>query len=165
MSQALKPAAPSQTQAGAPHGIALFDHAHITAEIAEAGASIASVLERRGLTERQWNESTMYWMKRLGDDVLAHGADARVPVVYSDAFAEAQDKLKPLPALDAPGYAKLVVDVQLAGGPAEPLRARSLSTADYLRLSRHWARVLSSDPAQAAAFFAAYQALHAEDGA
>jgi hypothetical protein len=98
-------------------------------------------------------------MKRIGDDVLEHGQDARVPHVYSDAFSKAQDALKPVPEMDAATYAKLVVDVQIAGGPEQPLALRGLSTADYLRLSRHWARVLSTDPGQAAVFAEVYERL------
>lgn len=147
------------TQQGAPHGITLFDHAQIAAEIAEGDRPIAAVLAKRELTEAQWNESTVYWMTRLGDDVREKGQDARIPHVYSDAFAKAQDALKPVPSLDAVAYAQLVVDVQRAGGPADPLAVRGLSTADYLRLSRHWARALAADAAQAAVFFETYQAL------
>lgn len=147
------------TQQGAPHGIRLHDHAQIAAEIAEGDRTTAKVLEVHGLTEAQWNESTIHWMTRLGDDVREHGQDARIPHVYSDAFGKAQDALKPVPSMDAGSYAKLVVDIQLAGGPAQPLAVRGLSTADYLRLSRHWARVLSSDAAQASAFFEVYEAL------
>src|SRR5262249_5455558 len=130
------------TQQAAPHGITLFDHAQIAAEIAEGDRPAAVVLAAHELTEAQWNESTMYWMTGLGDDVREYGQDARIPHVYSDAFAKAQDAIKPVPPMDAVAYAKLMVDVQIAGGPADPLAARGLSTADYLRLSRHWARVL-----------------------
>lgn len=151
----------SAAQQGAPHGITLFDHAQIAAEIAEGDRSTAEVIDRHELTEARWNESTIYWMTRMGDDVREHGQDARVPHVYSDAFSKAQDALKPLPPSDAASYAKLVVDVQIAGGPAEPLAARGLSTADYLRLSRHWARVLSTDAEQSKIFFDVYQALQA----
>src|SRR5689334_15550577 len=108
-------------QQGAPHGITLFDHAEISAEIAEETRPMAVILEARGLTEAKWTESTMYWMKRIGDDVLEHGQDARVPRVYSDAFGKAQDALKAAPEMDAATYAKLVVDIQLAGGPDQPL--------------------------------------------
>lgn len=143
----------------APHGITLFDHAHISAEIAEGDRPLAAVLESHQLTEAQWNESTQHWMTRLSDDVRKHGKDARIPHVYSDAFSKAQDALAPLPPTDAASYAKLVVDVQRAGGPAQPLAARALSTADYLRLSRHWARALSSDAESSKIFFETYQAL------
>jgi hypothetical protein len=146
-------------QTDAIHGVTLFDHAQIAAQIAEGDRSTAAVLEARGLTEAQWNESSIYWMTRMGEDVREHGKDARIPHVYSDAFGEAQDALKPAPPMDAASYAKLVVDIQIAGAPAQPLAARGLSMADYLRLSRYWARILSTDPAQAAIFFEAFQSL------
>lgn len=152
-------AARETAEHGAPHGITLFDHAQISAAIAEGDRPLAEILTPRGLNEAQWNESCAYWMTRMGDDVREHGKDARIPRVYSDAFSRAQDSVKPAPPMDAAAYAKLVVDIQRAGGPAEPLSARGLSTADYLRLSRHWARVLSTDPAQQKTFFETYQAL------
>ncbi|WP_437961320.1 hypothetical protein WME76_17895 [Sorangium sp. So ce119] len=150
----------SAAQRGPPHGITLTDHARISAEMAEGDRPLAAILDARRLSEAAWNESTVYWMAHLGDDVREHGQAARMPHVYSDAFGEAQDALKPVSAMDAASYAKLVVDIQLAGGPAQPLAARGLSTADYLRLSRHWARVLSSNPEQSKIFFEMYQALH-----
>jgi hypothetical protein len=91
--------------------------------------------------------------------VREHGQEAQSPHVYTEAFSKAQDALGPVPRGDAASYARLIVDIQRAGGPAQPLAARGLSTADYLRLSRHWARVLSADPAKARAYFEAYQAL------
>lgn len=142
-----------------PHGVTLADHARISAQVAEGDRPLAEILEPLGLAEAAWNEATIHWMTRIGDDVQKNGKDAELPNVYSQAFGEAQDALKPLPPTDAASYAKLVVDVQLAGGPAQPLAARGLSTADYLRLSRHWAKVLSSDPAQMKIFFDTYQRL------
>ncbi|XYH96684.1 hypothetical protein ACMHYB_54405 [Sorangium sp. So ce1128] len=152
------------TQKGAPHGITLFDHAQISAEIAEGDRPQASILAAHQLTEAQWNESTIHWMTRIGEDVREKGENARIPIVYSDAFAKAQDALKPVPPSDAASWAKLVVDIQLAGGPAAPLAARGLSIADYHRLSRRWARVLSSDAEQSRVFFEAYQALQPSAG-
>ena|ERR1700733_13922693 len=149
------------TESGAPHGVTLSDHAQISAEIAEADRPAAAILDARKLTDAQWIECTRYWMGRMSDDVRDNGENARIPHRYSDAFAQAQDARKPQPPSDAAWYAKLVVDIQRAGGPAQPLAARGLSTADYLRLSRHWARVLSSDSEAARLFFEAYQALHA----
>jgi hypothetical protein len=143
---------------GAPHGITLFDHATIAAELAEGSRPYAEVLSARGLNDAQWNESTSYWMTRMGDEVRERGKDAMIPQVYSDAFGKAQSALAEPPSMDAASYAKLVVEIQSAGGPARPLAARGLSTADYLRLSRHYARVLSSDPEQARLYFEAYQA-------
>ena len=147
------------TTKGAPHGITLFDQAAITAEIAEGAKPLQDVLKARGFTEAQWNESTIYWMQRIGDDVQEHGKDARVPIVYGEAFGKAQDALKPAPNMDAEAYAKLVVEIQRAGGPAKPLAARGLSVADYTRLARHWARVLSSDKEQADRFAEVYEML------
>jgi hypothetical protein len=149
----------STTQRGAPHGVTLFDHAQIAAEVAEGDRPMTSVLEARGLTEAHWNESTIYWMTRIGDDVRERGEDAKIPHLYSDAFAKAQAELKAVPPLDAASYAKLVVDIQIAGSPAQPLAIRGLSTADYLRLSRHWAQLLSADAEQSRIFFEVYQAL------
>lgn len=153
---------PSQDEQGAPRGISLADYARVSAEIAEGDATIAEILEGHGLTGVEWNDATIYWMMRMGEDVREHGERARMPLVYSDAFTTAQDALKAVPPSDAASYAKLLVDVQLAGGPAEPLALRGLSTADYLRISRRWARVLATDGAQARAFFDAYQALQPE---
>ncbi|WP_437291007.1 hypothetical protein [Sorangium sp. So ce406] len=152
-------AAAGVSQAGAPHGITLFQHAEISAEIAEGDRSQADILKAHELTEAQWGEASIFWMTRIGDDVREHGEDARIPHLYSDAFSKAQDALKPPPSLDAASYARLVVDIQAAGGTAQPLAARNLSLADYLRLSRHMARVLSADPAESKAFFDAYQGL------
>ncbi len=155
----------SGPEGGAPHGITLFDHAEISAAIAEGDRGTAEVLAPRRLTEAQWNASTAHWMARMGDEVRDKGKEARIAHLYSEAFGKAQDALKPVPVMDAAGYATLVVDIQRAGSPSEPLARRALSNADYLRLSRHWAKVLSSDPEQAALFFEAYQALHAGSAA
>lgn len=152
-------AARATAEHGAPHGVTLFDHAQISAAIAEGDHTLAEILEPRRLTEAQWNESSLYWMTRMGDDARDHGKDARIALVYSDAFSKAQDALKARAVMDAATYAKLVVDIQAAGGPALPLAARALSMADYLRLSRHFARLLSTDAGQAKVFFDTYQAL------
>ncbi|WP_441292246.1 hypothetical protein ACSRUE_19220 [Sorangium sp. KYC3313] len=144
---------------GAPHGVTLFDHAQISAEIAEGDRALARLLEARGLTEAQWHEVTLYWTQRMGDDVMDHAERARIPLVYSDAFSKAQDALRPLPAMDVEGYAALVAAIQAAGSPAQPLAARGLSTADYLRLSRHFARAMAAAPEQARRFFEVLQAL------
>jgi hypothetical protein len=138
---------------GAPHDVTLFVHAEIAAELAEGDRPQRAVLEPRSLTEGQWNEATQYWMKRMGDDVRAHGQEARVPTAYSDAFSRAQDGLKPLPEMDIEGYATLVTAIQRAGSPARPLAARSLSVPDYLRLSRHFAKAMSQDPGLAKRYF------------
>ncbi|MEJ7728280.1 MAG: hypothetical protein WKG00_03610 [Polyangiaceae bacterium] len=149
----------SVAERGAPHGVTLFDHARISAEVAEADRSQAAILESHGLTEAQWNEATQYWMRRMGDDVMQNQQHARVPLLYSDAFSGAQDALKPLPRMDIEGYATLVAAIQNTGSPAPPLAARALSMADYLRASRHFARLMAADAAQAQRFFEILQAL------
>jgi hypothetical protein len=117
------------------------------------------LLEAHQLTESEWNEATLYWMKRMGDDTMKHAEHATIPIVYSDAFSKAQDALKPLPAMDIEGYAALVAAIQTAGSPAAPLAVRGLSNADYLRLSRHFAGAMAADPMLARQFFDLLQAL------
>jgi hypothetical protein len=139
--------------------VTLFDHAQISAELAEGDKGIAAVLDAHALEESQWNEATLYWMKRIGDDTLAHRERARVPLVYSEAFCQAQDALKPLPMMDTDGYAALVAAIQEMGSPAQPLAVRGLSTADYQRLSRQFAKTMASNPIEARRFFDRLQAL------
>ncbi len=148
---------------GAPHGITLFDHAQIAAELAEGDRTLEAVLDARQLTESQWNESTLYWMQRMGDDVLANAEHARIPIVYSDAFSQAQDARKPLPPMTVEQYAELVAAVQAEADPAQPLAARSLSNADYLRLSRHFAKAMAADPALSQRYFERLEACGAAD--
>ncbi len=141
------------TEQGAPHGITLFDHAQISAELAEGAQPLSVVLATRELSEAQWNESTQYWMKRMGDDALANGERARIPLVYSDAFSKAQDALKPLPPLQVEAYAEIVAETQVEGAPDQALARRGLSHADYIRLSRHFAQAMAADPALSQRFF------------
>ena len=153
----------SETAArGAPHGVRLFDHAQLAAEVAEGDKPDAKLLEAHNLSEAAWNEATVYWMTRMGDDVMDHAEKARIPLVYSDAFSKAQDALKPLPAMDVDGYATLVAAIQHTGSPAQPLAARNLSTADYLPLSRHFAKAMAADAMRAQRLFESLQALGPE---
>lgn len=161
MKDGAQPAAPRATTEAAPHGLTLFDHARISAEIAEGAPPFAEVLRRNDVSEAAWNESTIYWMKRLGDDVLANGQHARLPELYSSAFGQAQDGMKPVPAMTPVEYAELVAQILVAGGPAEPLAARNLSQADYLRASRRFARQFAAQPADAQAFADRFAALTA----
>jgi hypothetical protein len=151
------------TERGAPHGITLFDHAQIAAELAEGDRPVRAVLDAHELTESQWNESTLYWMQRMGDDVQVNGERAMIAVVYSDAFSKAQDASKPLPPMDVEQYADLVAAIQTEGDPHRPLAVRSLSNADYLRLSRHFAKAMAADPALSQRYFERLQALGATD--
>lgn len=142
------------------HGVTLEGHAEISAEIAEGSRPLRAILQDRGLTEVQWTEASITWMRRLGDDALANRENARLALVYSDAFSRAQDALARPPAMTAAEYAGLVVAIQRHGSTDKPLLERRLSNADYLRISRHFARVLSTDPTQASAYFEAYTKLH-----
>ncbi len=142
-----------------PHGITLEQHAQIAAAIAEGTRAYAEVLRSVQLTDAQWNESTAYWMPKLAEDAQRNGARATLAILYSDAFGNAQNALAPLPAMTPEEWATLTVEVQREGGPAAPLARRRLSLADYLRLSRSFARRLSRDPAEEARFFAQYVAL------
>ena len=91
-------------------------------------------------------------MGRIGDAVAREGELARVPLVYSDAFAEAQDAIRPAPEMDGAGWANLLADIQEAGAPERPLRARKLRVADFQRLGRAMAARLVRDPEENARF-------------
>ena len=150
--------APETVEVG-PHGVTLAAQARITAALAEGDTPYSEVLAAHGLDDPAWSAATIYWMKRLGDDALEHGERATLALLYSEAFSQAQDALKPLPELDVEGYAAIVAEIQATGSPAQPLAKRRLSNADYLRLSRHFAAVLSADAAQAKRYFTRLQAL------
>jgi len=142
-----------------PHGVTLPAFARISAELAEGDRPTAVVLEAHGLDEARWNESTMYWMKRLGDDALEHGEHATLAHLYSEAFARAQSALRPLPPMAVEEYAAIVAEIQSTGSPALPLAQRALSSADYIRLSRHFAEKMAADPDAAKRFFDHLQTL------
>lgn len=151
-----QPAAPANEP---PHGITLEAHAEIAAAIAEGTRKYADVLESVRLTETQWNESTAYWMPKLAEDAQQNGVQARLAIVYSDAFSKAQDAMAPVPEMSPEDWATLTVEVQVEGGPGQPLARRNLSLADYLRLARHFAKRLSRDPVEQDRFFTRYVAL------
>jgi hypothetical protein len=142
----------------APHGLTLERHAAIAAAIAEGDRAPGEVLAREGVGEAAWAEATAAWMTRIADEARERPTGATLANAYSEAFARAQDALAPLRPMDAVAWAALTVEVQREGGPARPLARRGLSLADYLRLARAFARRLSADPEESAAFFAAYEA-------
>lgn len=145
-----------------PHGIELEQHARIAAALAEGGRPQAEVLEGFRVTESQWNDSTGYWMNELAGDAQKNGAQAKLPILYSNAYSEAQDALAPVPQMSPEEWAQLTVELQSEGGPGQPLARRNLSLADYLRLARHFAKRLSSDPDEQQKFFDRYLALQPE---
>lgn len=149
---------------GPPHAIDLEQHARISAALAEGTRPQAEVLEGFGITDAQWNESSAYWMPKLAEDAQRNGAAARLPIVYSNAFSEAQDAAAPVPPMSPEDWAQLTVEIQIEGGPGQPLARRNLSLADYLRLARHFAKRLSSDPEEQRRFFERFLALQPVQG-
>lgn len=152
------PAIPPGGGKAPPNGITLEQHAAITAEIAEGTWKQADIFERHRISENEWNDASQYWLMEMARDAQEKGIDADLAIIYSDVFSRAQDALRPLPAMTPEEWAALTVEVQQQG-PPEPLARRNLSTADYLRLARHFAKVLSSDPLSERRFFQAYEAL------
>lgn len=136
-----------------PHGLDLADHAAIAAELAEGVRPSADVLADHGLDESRWAAATRYWMGRLADDARRLGADCRLAIDYSQAFAAAQDRLKTVVELTPEQFAELVVAIQRRGSPKHPLGERGLSLADYTRLSRHFAALFTSDARAQQRFF------------
>ncbi len=133
---------------GPPHGVDLFRYATASADIAEGDRSVAEVLAAHALSLEQWTEVSVYWAQRMSDE-------PRVLMTFSDAFTKAQDAKRPLPALTVEEWAALGREILVAGSSTEALSARGLSAADHMRLVRHWARLLASDPDLARAYEAA----------
>jgi hypothetical protein len=98
-------------------------------------------------------------MNALAADAQKNGAEARLAILYSNAYSTAQDAAAPVPVMSPEDWAHLTVEVQVEGGPAQPLARRNLSLADYLRLVRHFAKRLSSDPEEDRRFFQRFLAL------
>lgn len=142
-----------------PHGISLKRHATIAAELGEGELSPAEVLETHGIGQSEWNEASQFWMARLGEDALENGANARLALIYSDAFARAQDALAAPPTITPEDYAALVVDIMRYGGPHVPLSERGLSTADYIRMSRYFAARFAREPMDHRRYVVAFERL------
>ncbi|MBX3261208.1 MAG: hypothetical protein KIS78_11570 [Labilithrix sp.] len=141
--------APPLSAHGAPHGIDLFLYAAVSADIAEGDRALADVLRDRGLTVEQWTEVTTFWSQRMADDArpdAAGNVTPRVALLFSDAFARAQDQKRPLSPLTADAWAELVHDAE-EESLARALAKRGLRMADHSRLVRHWAKALASDAA------------------
>ena len=138
--------------------ISLTQHAEISAQLAEGTRPQHEVLKERELSEAEWNRATQFWMLHIAEDTQTHGAAATLGIVYSDAFAKAQDAIKRVIEMAPEQWATLSVEIQQQG-PARPLAQRNLSNSDYIRLARHFARVLSSDPRAHDRYWQTYQAL------
>jgi hypothetical protein len=125
----------------------LEQFAAIAAELAEGDRMASDVLKAHGLSEKGWRELSEQYHCVITADALASD-EPRLAEDHAASFARAQEALKPAPEMTPEGWAELVV--QIGSGNAEAaLASRSLSSADYLRLSRHWAKTLGQDRAAA----------------
>jgi hypothetical protein len=149
--------APTKSDASEPK-LSLAEHAALSAHLAEGTRSQAELLQERGLSEEEWNDATQFWMMRLARDTELHGANATLAITYSDVFAKTQDQLKAIAELAPEEWATLTVEIQQQG-LARPLAQRNLSNADYIRLARHFARLLSGNPSAHDRYWKTYQSL------
>lgn len=125
--------------------IDLEAYAKISADIAEGDVSYQDILKLHQISDKAWNDATLYWNRTMAESAaLASDPAESLPVRFSELFAAAQDAKKPLAPLDAVGWADLVTDVENIG-LARALAKRQLSSADYFRLVRHWAKTLGRD--------------------
>lgn len=134
-------AAPEAEDA-APAGVDLVLYASVSSDLAEGDATVPAVLARHGLDARRWAHASSVWTRRVTVDAL--GEERPLATRYSDAFTARQDAYRPVPPMSPEAWAELVVEMGRDG--ATPLAARGLSSSDYLRLSRHWARALGGSP-------------------
>jgi hypothetical protein len=140
-------------------GLSLDEFAEISAAIAEGDRPASQVLEQRGLTDAKWANVSLAWMRRMAEDVQLHRERARLPIQYADTFGRAQNARKAVVAMSVEDWARLTVEVMQHGSPGPALIARGLSQADYLRLARHFAAVLSQDSLAARRFETTFAAL------
>jgi hypothetical protein len=138
--------------------LSLAEHASLSARLAEGTRTQAEILSEQGLSEDEWNEATRVWMMRLARDTELHGAGATLAIIYSDAFAKTQAQLKAVSSMAPEEWATLSVEIQQRG-LAQPLARRNLSNADYIRLVRHFASLLSTNPSAHGRYWQTYQAL------
>lgn len=121
--------------------VSLEQFATISAALAEGTEPQSSVLARHGVTDALWLAAQVHWNRVFFEEAEAGAHDATD--AYARAFAAAQDALKAVPVLSVEAWAELTLDVAHEGGDA--LARRALTTADHMRLSRHWSSLLASD--------------------
>jgi hypothetical protein len=138
--------------------LSLADHAALSAHLAEGTRSQQEVLAERGVSENEWNDATRFWMMHLAKDTELHGVNATLAITYSDVFAKAQSQLKATSNMAPEEWATLSVEIQQQG-LARPLAVRNLSNADYIRLVRHFAQLLSANPSAHERYWQTYQSL------
>ena len=124
-------------------GLSLEEFAALSAAIAEGDRSVPEILAARGLAAQAWREASLRFAHLLAED------DATAEA-YTAAFTRNQDALRSVPALTPEEWADLVTEHATKGAAA--LARRGLRAADHLRLSRHWAKLLSVDHALAARY-------------
>lgn len=129
--------------------IDLLRYATISADLAEGDRPLADVLQTHGVTADAWTAANREWADRMATDARDSallGVPPRVTLDFAEAFADAQDRKRPLLALDPKGWWTLKRDVD-ARGPKKALAERGLRLADYTRLVRFWAKAAATDPA------------------
>lgn len=152
-------------QAGAPEdedeipaGVDLRLFATISSDLAEADTPGSAVLARHGVTPDAWMVASTVWTSRVAFDAL--GEERALASAYAEAFNARQDAYKPVPPMSPEDWAQLVVEMGRGPGTT-PLAARGLGASDYLRLSRHWTRVMCGDRAMADRYAERFHALTA----
>lgn len=143
--------------------INLEQHARISADVAEGVEGEAEVLKRHGLTGEEWTEATRIWMTALAEDVQKHGAEAQLPLQYSDYFAQQQQSLRPEVTMTPEQWAELEFDIEREGSMDLPLARRQMSLADYMRIMRTYAKRITEEPAVAVRVERHRAALNAKD--
>ncbi|MBK8255230.1 MAG: hypothetical protein IPK82_21535 [Polyangiaceae bacterium] len=128
--------------------------AAIKAALAEAGATLANVLAAHSLTRDEWKRAETHYLEQMAQEALA-GGEPNVAETFAAAFAKAQDALAPVPNLTVEEWARLRFAISVVG-VEKAVAARGLSTADYLRAERHFARVFARDAAAAERYSEAF---------
>ncbi len=151
-------APPSLSSGGPPCGVHLIAYATISADLAEGDRPESEVLAAHGLNADDFTRVTLFWSARMAEDAQARGADAKVPQLFSEAFARAQDQKRAAPHFTVEEWAALTEELAGAESLERGLEGRRLTAADYLRATRLWARALAADPDLHARFEAARDA-------
>lgn len=137
-----------------PPGITLEQVAAIKAALAEAGATLADVLAVHSLTREEWKRAETHFLEQMAQEALV-GGETNLADAFAAAFAKAQDALAPVPNLTVEEWARLRFAISVVG-VEKALGARALSTADYLRSERHFARIFARDVAAAERYSEAF---------
>lgn len=140
-----------------PGGFSLETYAGICAALAEGDRTLPQVLESFDVKEEAWTEGQVLWARALAEDEM-EGLGQGLADAYGQAYARAQDALKPLPQLTPEQWAAVQHDAARDG--IAGLAVHAVTEADYARLSRHWIATLASDRELAARYNAALYARH-----